>query len=224
MQKQRTKVREFEHGQLLKSIIVKVFHIKGSESFLFDDHGNCFQGIDIQDLEENKSFELRNVIIERRNNFSYKYALISTKNTKVVKAKKNLKKQFKKEFQTFKEAEAGKVTNLKCMIIEQEGINLKLFDGKTFRMKLKNPIEFATDKLEIFFVKKSDGYNYVWETELTKFVDGNENDPQWKCVEIPEIKCVQDPNDIPMDETGRWCAMLTTATPPFTYSNVVFLL
>ena len=222
MHKGKIKATEYQHGELISSLTVKTFYLGQSQSFLIDDHGNHFQGIDIPDLEENKSFELNHVIIERRPNFSFKYAIICTKQTRVNKLKKNLKKQFKKDFQSFKEAKEGAITNLKCMIIEKDGINLKLFDGKTFRMKLKKPINFSTDKLEILFVKKSYGYNYVWETDLTKFINANENDPQWKCVEVPEVKAFKDPNDIPMNEVGQWCAMLTTATPPFTYSKLLF--
>ena len=210
---------EYEHGELLTSINVRAFYVRNDWSYLEDDKGNSFQAIDFHDLEGNKSFELQNIVIEKRNNFSFKYTLLATKATRVIKLKRNLKVQFKKKFQKFSEAQPNKITNLKCMIMKQEGINLTLFDGQMFRMKLKEEITFNSDKLEILFVKKSNAYKYVWETDLTTFIEANEKDPEWNDIQIPEVNMHRNPEDIPMDHIGKWAAMLTTVNFPFTYSN-----
>ena len=219
MQKATTTKQEYQHGALLESIIVKAFYVKETHSFVIDEQGNHIQTIGIQNLECNKTFKLTKAIVEKRNNFCFKYTLLPTKATEVHKQKRNIKNQFKKEFQKFNDAKPGKVTNLKCMIVSKEGDTLKLYDGHFFKMKLKEPFEFANDKLEILFVKKSFGYNFVWETELTTIIETNDKDYKWDDLIIPEVRLHEDPNDIPLNEVGNWCGMLTTTTPPFTYSK-----
>ena len=86
-------------------------------------------------------------------------------------------------------------------------------------MKLKQLIEFNSDKLELSFVKKSFGYNHVWETQLTTLIEGAEKDPEWDKLTVPEVKLYKDPNNIPMNHIGKWHAMLTTVVAPYTYSN-----
>lgn len=214
--------KQFEHGQLVKTITVKAFYARKNESFLMDENDNRFQGLHLEKLEANKSFQLQNIIIERRNNFCFQYTIVPTKETQIIKLKRNIKVQFKKEFQKFKDAEEGKITNLKCIIVNKDGPTLKLFDGQFFRMKMKDPIEFENDKLEVLFVKKSSGYNYIWETELTTIIEGNNKDSSWDDIGVPEIKIHKNPNDMEFKEVGRWIAMLTAVTPPFTYSNFNF--
>lgn len=211
--------KQFEHGQLVKSITVKTFYAREKQSFSMDENNNCFQGLNLDQLEPNKSFNLQNVIIERRNNFCFQYTIVPTKQTQVTKLKRNIKVQFKKSFQKFKDAEDGKITNLKCIIASKNGPTLKLFDGQFFKLKMKEPIEFENDKLELLFVKKSTGYNYIWETDLTTIIEGNNKDSEWDDIGVPEIKIHKNPNDMELKEVGRWIAMLTAVTPPFTYSN-----
>ena len=214
--------KDYEHGELLKSISVKAFIVKETESLVADKLGKLIQLMDIEGLEENESFELKNVIIEKRNNFSFQFAIIPTKLTEVNKLKRNLKKQFKKEFEKFTDAKPGKVTNLKCIISNKEDNTLKLFDGSFFRMKLTQPINFTSDKIELLFVKKSFSYNYVWETGLTTIVDASEKDSELKNLTVPEIQLHKNPDELSENQVGKWNAMLTTVTPPFTYSNFIF--
>ena len=184
-----------------------------------DQNNNCFQALNLDKLEANKSFDLRNIIIERRNSFCFQYAIVETKSTLVTKLKRNIKIQFKKQFQKFKDAEEGKIANLKCIIVSKDGPVLKLFDGQFFKMKMNDPIEFENNKLELLFVKKSSGFNYVWETDLTTIIEGTEKDPDWNDIGKPEINVHNDPNEMKLKEVGRWIAMLTAVIPPFTYSN-----
>ena len=173
MDTQNSSEMQYEHGQLVKSITVKVFYAKERQSFLMDENKSCFQGLNLEKLEGNKSFELKSVIIERRNNFCFNYTILPTKESHVIKLKRNIKVQFRKEFQKLKDAQDGKITNLKCILVNRDGPTLKLFDGQFFKMKMKEPVEFQSDKLEILFVKKSTGYNYIWETDLTTIIEGN---------------------------------------------------
>ena len=218
MQK-KTKVNvQFEHGQLIESITLKAIFVTEAESFLIDDHCNGFQMNSSQDLEPNKTFQITNVVLEKRNNFAFNFSLVPTKETKISRAKKNLKKQYCKTFEKFLDAKSGKITHLKCLILQEEDLNLRLFDGTFFRMKLKKPLNFESNRLEMFFVKKSNSYKYVWETGLTQFAEGEEKDPFWKNLQVPEVEMYEDVEDIPVDQIGKWSAMLTTAIPPFTYS------
>ena len=219
MQKGRTIDTGYEHGELLQSITVKAIYVRPNQCLVIDEQDNYILTVGMEDLESNKTFKLTNVIVEKRNNFCFKYALIPTKGTQTQKQKRNIKNQFKKEFQKFSEAKPGKVTNLKCMIVSKENDTLKLYDGQFFKMKLNEPIEFASDKLEMLFVKKSFAYNFVWETELTSLIETKDKDYNWDDLIIPEVKLHEDPNEIALNETGKWAAMLTTTTPPFTYSN-----
>ena len=214
-----TMTTEYEHGELLKSITVRAFYVRDETSFLIDETGNSFQAIDIDNLESNKSFEIKNVVIEKRNNFSFNYSMIGTRLTQIIKLKRNIKVQFKKKFEKFSEAKPNKVTNLKCILMKQDGVNLTLFDGQMFRMKLKQELTFNSDKLEILFVKKSNGYKFAWETDLTSFIEANDKDPDWNDIELPEVNVHDNPNDIPIDQIGKWLAMLTTVSFPFTYSK-----
>ena len=146
MQKATTNKRNYDHGELLQSIIVKAFYVKGTQCFVKDEGDNQIQTIGIENLECNKTFKLTNVIVEKRSNFCFQYTLLPTKSTQVQKQKRNIKNQFKKEFQKFSDAKPGKVTNLKCMIVSKENDTLKLYDGQFFKMKLKEATEFANDK------------------------------------------------------------------------------
>ena len=201
---------EYEHGELARSITVRAFYVRDESSFLIDESGNSFQAIGIANLESNKSFEIDNVVIERRNNFSFSYTILATKSTHVTKLKRNIKVQFKKKFQKFSDAQPNKITNLKCILMKQNGVNLTLFDGQMFRIKLKEEITFNSDKLEILFVKKSNKYKFAWETDLTVFIEANGKDPEWNDIQLPEVNVHDNPNDIPMDQIGKWPAMLTT--------------
>ena len=219
---------QYEHGELLKSIVVKVLFLAEKQAFLIDDQGDTFQSVDIDDLEVNKTFEITNVVIEKRNNFAYKFCLFETKETKVTKLKKNLKKQYKKTFELFQEAQPGKVTNLKCMIVarEDDGKTLKLFDGTFFKLKFRDELgaQFNSNKLEIMFVRKSNAYNFIWKTGLTQINEADQSDEYWDDVKVPTIENFENPEEIPDNQVGKWIAMLTTATPPFTYSSNTFSL
>lgn len=223
MPKTKTIQTDYEHGQLINSIVVKAFFVRNNQAFVIDEKGNSIQTVDIQNLESNKSFELKKVIIEKRSSFAFNYAILSTAKTQVIQLKRNIKKQFKKKFQKFNDAKSGTITNLKCVITGRDGDELRLFDGEFFKMKLKNPIEFQSDKLELLFVKKSFGYNYVWETHLTTIIEGADKDPDWDELSIPEVELQKNPNEIPMNHVGKWCAMLTTVVAPYTYSNSLFV-
>ena len=222
MQRETKQKKDFQHGQLIDSMILKVIFLKGKQAILIDDK-NTFQSVDIRTLEMNKTFELKNVVIEKKNNFSFNYSLHETKETKVIKSRKNLKHQFIKSFESFGQAKPGKVTNLKCLIIEQQELDLKLFDGNLFKLKLRKDLDIQSKKLEILFVKKSHSHNFVWETELTQFEAGNENDPFWKTLHVPQIEVHSNPEDIKKDAVGKWSAMLTTAMAPFTYGKDSFM-
>ena len=224
MQKPTSTKKEYQHGELIPSITVKTFYVKNEQSFVVDEADNHIQTIGIENLENNKTFKLTYVVLEKRNNFCFKYTMLPTKATQVNKQKRNIKNQFKPKFQKFSDAKPGRVTNLKCMIVSKEQDTLKLYDGHHFKMKLKQPIEFENDKLEILFVKKSYGYNFVWETELTQITETNDKNYNWDDLIIPEVKLHEDPNEFPLNETGKWSAMLTTTTPPFTYSNLIHFL
>lgn len=213
---------EYEHGQLLDSITLKAIYVREKESLLMSEDMKLFQGKNVTNLEPNKTFELKNIIIEKRSNFCFDYAIIVTKETKVVKAKKNIKKQFKPNHQKFSDVKGGRMTNLKCMIIDRKDLELQLFDGSFFKMRLKDPMDFTSDKLNLLFVKKSVGYNYVWETNLTTISEADPKDTFWNNLVVPEVKIHSNPENIPINHIGKWCGMLTTVTPPFTYGNFLF--
>ena len=219
MQKASNSKKEYQHGELVQSITVKAIYVKETHSFVIDEQDHQIQTIGIENLETNKTFKVTNVIMEKRNNFCFKYTMLPTKATQVNKQKRNIKNQFNKEFEKFADAKPGKVTNLKCMIVSKEDDTLKLYDGHFFKMKVKDPKDFTNDKLEILFVKKSFGYDFVWQTELTTITETNDKDYNWNDLIIPEVKLHQDPNEIGLNEVGKWRAMLTTTTPPFTYSK-----
>ena len=219
MKKKQKITHEYDHGQLVDSITLKAVFVTESESFLIDDEGNGYQTNLVEGLEQNKTFEITNIVLEKRNSFSFKFSLVQTKQTKITKLKKGLKKQYAKNFEKFEDAKGGKVTNLKCIIVEEQDSSLRLFDGTFFRMNLKKPLNFETNKLEMLFVKKSYSYKYAWETNLTQILEGDGTDPFWENLHVPEVEMYEDPEKIPEERIGKWVAMLTTITPPFTYSK-----
>ena len=209
----------YEHGELLTSIILKAIYVKEKESFLMSDCTKLFQGKNLPNLEPGKTVELQNVIVEKRTNFCYDYAIISTKQTKVSKARKNIKKQFKPSYEKFSNVKEGRMTNVQALITKKNDLELQLFDGSFFKIRLKDPMTFTSDKLNLLFVKKSTGYNYVWPTNLTTIFEADENDSSWSDVTLPEIKLHENPENIPINYIGKWCGMLTTVSPPFTYGK-----
>ena len=116
------------------------------------------------------------------------------------------------------------MTNLQCMVIKRNDLELQLFDGSFFKMRLKHQIDFASDKLNLLFVKKSTGYNFVWPTNLTTILEADENDSLWSNLTVPEIKLHENPENIPVNYIEKWSGMLTTVSPPFTYGNPQFRL
>ena len=221
MQKKQKVNAQFEHGQLIESITLKAIFVTENESFLIDDQCTGFQMNESEGLEPNKTFEIKNVVIEKRNNFAFSFSLVHTKETKITKSKRNSKKQYSKTFEKFDQATPGKTTHLKCIIVEEEDLNLKLFDGSFFRMKLKKPLTFESNRVEMLFVKKSYTYKYAWETGLTQFFEGDEKDQFWKNLEVPQVELYDNVEEIPIDRIGKWSAMLTTVIPPYTYSNFI---
>ena len=215
---------QYEHGDLVPSLLLKPLIVNHDRSFLVDDFDNTFEGVGLEGLEENKTVEVRNVVIEKRNSFSYSYGVVSTKETTIAKSKKQIKKSFKMEFEKFDQAKAGKVTNVKCLIVKKSDAELKLYDGSFFRMKLFKPLnlDHETDKIEISFVKKSSPYNFIWKTRLTQIIAANEKEEFWQKISIPETKLFKKANDIPIHHTGKWVGMLTTVKWPYTYGKVPF--
>ena len=213
---------DYEHGELLNSITLKAIYVQEKESLLMNEDTKMFQGKNFINLESNKTFDLENVIVEKRTNFCFDYAIIPTKQTKVTKSKKNIKKQYKPIYQRFADVQQGRISNLQCLIINKKDLELQLFDGSFFKMRLKEQMNFAGDKLNILFAKKSTGYNYVWPTNLTIITEVADKDPFWSNLTIPEVKMHNNPENIPLNCIGKWCGMLTTVTPPFTYGNLNF--
>ena len=217
---------DFKHGELLSSITVKAIFVRENESFCIDEQGIGYQTIDIDGLEANKSFQFKNIVIEKRAHFSYKFCLFSTKKTEVTKLKKNIKKQYVKQYESFEDAKPGRVTNLKCILMEEtedEGKTLKFFDGSIFKMKIKEPndkkLKLKTNKAELLFIRKSNTYNFVWKTGLTQLLPVTDDDEFYDDIKVPVVEIYDDPNDIPENQKGKWVAMLTTVSPPFSYGK-----
>ena len=100
---------------------------------------------------------------------------------------------------------------------EDDGRTLKFFDGSIFKMKIKEPndkkLKLKTNKAELLFIRKSNTYNFVWKTGLTQLLPVTDDDEFYD-----DIK--DDPNDIPENQKGKWVAMLTTVSPPFSYGKL----
>ena len=220
---------KIDDGAFIDEIHIKVIQINKSslDTIICDESGKIgtlnMKKYSLK-IQENHCYKITDVIMQKPKHFAFNIKLKASRTSTCSKINTFKKTPPEPQFQSLKEIKDNIITNIKVKLRDEEikdkMVQYTVFDGTaSMKLRLKSPIKDAYKKpFKVYFVKKSNNYNFLWFTPWTK-TEKISNDEKLDKIEPPHVPVLNgvDIKDQPLGCVFTWQSKITVAYRPYTY-------